>query len=97
MSSVLGFVAVDKTGTVLHSSGLQSVQRIGRGHWQIFFDFSVANAVEVASLGQAIEDILIAAYGEPDIAPNEVTVRTYIHSSVPDGGYDATFQLIVVG
>ena len=96
MPSVLGFVAVDKTGTVLHSSGLQSVQRVGRGHWQIFFDFRVANAVEVASLGEPVADVLIAAYGEPDIAPNEVTVRTYLHA-VPDPGYDATFQLIVAG
>ena len=64
MPSVLGFVVVDKTCTVLHSSGLQSIQRVGRGCWHIFFDFSVANAVEVASLGEPVADVLIAAYAE---------------------------------
>jgi hypothetical protein len=94
MASILGYAVIDVSGRVDHQSGLQSINHVGPGHWQLFFDFSVANACEVASLGEQVAEVFIAAYGEPVIAENEVTVRTYAGSL--EVGRDATFQLIVV-
>jgi hypothetical protein len=95
MASVLGFVVVDSNGNVLHSSGVEEVIHFGPGYWHIFFDFSVANACEVASLGTQVPYMQVAAYAEPDIAENEVTVQTYNNYDLK--GTDTTFQLAVIG
>jgi hypothetical protein len=105
MPSVLGFAVVGSDGTLLHSSGVTKVVHSAVGSWNIFFDFSVANACEVASIAHFQTPAWITAYGEPVIGPNEVSVWTGIYETVHGGNGDVlfaanadlTFQLLVVG
>jgi hypothetical protein len=108
MADVLGFAVVGADG-LLNGSGVQSVVHSGTGSWNIYFDFSVANACEVASVGQS-EAAWISAYAEPHLGDNEVSVSTGTFKVEPeisgDGSVlaillpvnaDLTFQLAVFG
>jgi len=111
MATILGFAVVDAGGAVLHGSGVQRVTHIGTGQWNLYFDFSVANACEVATLAEKKSAAgWISAYGEPGIDANEVTVQTgvftwefleealeHTYGRVVPVTADLTFQLAVFG
>ena len=93
MPQSLGFVVIGVDGTMLHASGVSNVAHISTGVYHITFDFSVASACEVASLGHYETAGYITAYGVPPVGPNVVEVTTFNANAEVQ---DLTFQLLVV-
>jgi hypothetical protein len=93
-AEILGYaVWVDGTPGPI-GLGIESFEHVSAGTWRIWFSFSVANAVEIASIGHYQKAGCITAYGEPPLGANEVTVVTFDPAyEVP---VDLTFQLLVV-
>jgi hypothetical protein len=87
-------LAATSGGTVLHESGVAHVSHsTGTGVYDVTMKHSVANCVEVASIGDSSAPTgLIAAYGAPSVSPRTVRVRTFDATGT---AADRTFQLIV--
>ena len=109
MPQILGYVVIGAEGKTYLSSGVSKVEHLGTGLYHITFDFSVANACEIASIGHWQQAAWITAYGNPPAGPNviEVMMGQYAWSggALPDGEVvggieaipaDLTFQLLVV-
>jgi hypothetical protein len=104
MAEILGY-AVWVDGTPGPSGlNIRSFAHSGAGTWTIYFNFSVENAVEIASIGHFQTAGWITAYGEPPLGQDAVSVMTgtwevgqisgdVFMNTVPA---DLTFQLLVL-
>jgi archaellum component FlaF (FlaF/FlaG flagellin family) len=94
MPQILGYVVIVAGSETYTSSGVSKVEHLGTGLYHITFDFSVANACEIVSLGHYETAGYVTAYGVPPVGPNVVEVTTF-NANVEV--QDLTFQLLVVG
>lgn len=94
MPQILGYIVIVAGSETYTSSGVSKVEHLGTGLYHITFDFSVANACEVASLGHYETAGYVSAYGVPPVGPNVVEVTTFNANAEVQ---DLTFQLLVVG
>lgn len=97
MPQVLGYVVIGAGGDVRQSSGVtKPPQNVEAGVWEIYFDFSVANACEVASIAGPEAPGWITAYGAPAHGDNAVTACMGVFEAGVPVKANMTFQLLVV-
>ncbi|GHO79463.1 hypothetical protein KSD_72340 [Ktedonobacter sp. SOSP1-85] len=93
MPEMLGYAVVAADGAILHSLGVNNVNRTRIGHYEITFNFSVENACEVATICDSVAHTLfITAFGGV-VGPNVVRVIVTTPSLFAS---DSAFQLLVV-
>ncbi|EFH86392.1 hypothetical protein [Ktedonobacter racemifer] len=95
MSQVIGYAVVDTAGALLHSSGVQQVDHIGEGTFHITFDTNVADACQIASIGDAGAQGWVSAYGGV-VGPKVIEVVTGTYENGHAARKNRTFQLLLV-